>query len=209
MNQRKAQKAGTRSQILKSAARHLKTEGLSAASVSDIMAEAGFTAGGFYAHFASKDALADETVRHAMGERRGMFLDRYDGLDWPDRISSALHEYLQSTHRDDPVNGCPMSMAAMEATRSDAIAPAFVEEFKWFVEAFERGRHSTGQPAPREAAIGTLALMVGGMILARAAKDTAFSDEILRAADIYGQAAIETLSAGDVALDDDRHGDHK
>ena len=195
MNQREKQKAGTRSQILGSAERHLKTEGLSAASVSDIMADAGLTVGGFYAHFASKDELADATVRHAMSERRRMFLDRFEGLNWSDRISSALHEYLQSAHRDNPATGCPMSTAAIEAARSEVTAPAFVEEFKGFVEAFESGRGSTGPPAPREAAIGTLALMVGGMILARAAKGTVFSDEILQTVDAYGQAALGNLAS--------------
>jgi TetR/AcrR family transcriptional repressor of nem operon len=194
MSQRQQQKTHTRKQILGSAVRHLKTEGLSGASVSDIMASAGLTVGGFYAHFPSKDALADEAVRHAMGERRRMFLDRFEGLDWTSRIGSALREYMTSAHRDDPANGCPLSMAAIEAAQNEATAIAFVEEFARFAEAFEAGKHSSGPSAPREAAIGTLALMVGGMILARAAKTTPLSDEILCAVDSYGQAALGHLA---------------
>src|SRR5262249_7452296 len=92
MSQRQQHKNETRGRIVASAIRHMKTQGLSVASVSDIMGRAGLTVGGFYAHFPSKDALADEAVRCAVGERRRMFLDRFDGLEWNDRVGSALRE---------------------------------------------------------------------------------------------------------------------
>lgn len=194
MSQREKQKSDTREQILGSAVRHMKTDGLSGASVSDIMASVGLTVGGFYAHFTSKDALAVEAVRHAMAERRRMFLERFHGLGWANRIGSALREYLTRAHRDTPAKGCPLSMAAVEATQNEATAAAFVEEFDRFVEAFELGKDSVGQSAPRDVAIGALALMVGGMILARATNGSALSDEILSAVDSFGQAAIGNLA---------------
>ena len=67
MSQRQQHKNTTRGRIVGSAIRHMKTQGVLAASVSDIMATAGLTVGGFYAHFSSKDALADEAVRCAIG----------------------------------------------------------------------------------------------------------------------------------------------
>jgi TetR/AcrR family transcriptional repressor of nem operon len=194
MSQRERQKGETRTRIVGSAIRHLKTEGLSTASVSDIMDKAGLTVGGFYAHFASKDQLAGEAVRDAMAERRGRFLDRYEGLDWCERTCSAIREYFQPAHRDDPANGCPLSMSAMEAARNRALGPAFIEELARFAEAVRNGRRTRGQPAPPEAALGTLALMVGGMILARATKGSPVSDEILEAARAFGAAAVRDLS---------------
>lgn len=191
MNQREKQKAATKLHILNSASRHLKTVGLAGSSISDVMGMAGLTVGGFYAHFGSKEDLADAVVRHTMTERRLMFLERFKGLDWPARLRSALREYLSPAHRDDPANGCPLSMAAIEAVHTPATAPAFQEEFERFSRAFESGQGPTGASAPREAAIGTLALMIGAMILARATGQSAASDEILGAADAYGQAALE------------------
>ena len=71
---------------------------------------------------------------------------------------------------------------------------ALVDEFARFAEAMENGASANGPPAPREAAIGTLALMVGGMILARAMKGHAISDEILAASCSFGTAAVQKLT---------------
>lgn len=195
MSQRQQHKSETRGRIVGSAIRHMKTQGLSAASVSDIMARAGLTVGGFYAHFSSKDALADEAVRCAVGERRKMFLDRFEGLEWNDRIGSALREYFTKMHRDDPANGCPLSMAALEAAQNQSMRHAFVDEFARFAEAMQNGNDAYHPAAPREAAIGTLALMVGGMILARAMKGHPISDEILAASCAFGTAAVQDLAS--------------
>lgn len=176
MSQRKVQKSRTRGQIVRSAVRLLKMRGMAEASVADVMADAGLTVGGFYAHFESKEVLAKEAVRQGLKERREMFLERPDKDGWRLRLSSALKEYFSQQHRDDVENGCPMSMAAMDAARSGIAAEAFVEEIIQMAEAFENGQG--GARAPREAALGSLSLMVGGMILARAAKGTALSDEI-------------------------------
>jgi TetR/AcrR family transcriptional regulator, transcriptional repressor for nem operon len=50
--------------------------------------------------------------------------------------------------------------------------------------------------------LGTLALMVGGMILARATKGTALSDEILSASRSYGAAALREFVSRSSAPDD-------
>lgn len=192
MSQRQLQKSRTRSQIVRSAVRLLKTRGLAAASVADVMADAGLTVGGFYAHFDSKEALAKEAVRQGLKERRELFLMRPDRNGWLLRLLSALKEYFSPQHRDDVENGCPMSMAAMDAARSGIAAEAFVEEIIHMAEAFERGQGN--DRAPREAALGSLSLMVGGMILARAANGTALSDEILQAAQSFGDAALSHLA---------------
>jgi TetR/AcrR family transcriptional repressor of nem operon len=52
------QKERTHETILASAARLIREHGISGARVADVMKGAGLTVGGFYAHFASKEALA-------------------------------------------------------------------------------------------------------------------------------------------------------
>ena len=194
MSQRQQHKDKTRDRIVGSAVRRLKTEGLTGASVADIMSDAGLTVGGFYAHFASKDALADEAVRKAVADRRRMFLEYFDGLEWCERTCSAIDQYFAKDHRDDPANGCPLSISAVEAVRSRSVAPAFIDEFERFANAMQSGTRADRGPAPREAVLGTLALMVGGMILARAASGFAISDEILQAAKSFGTAAVRGLA---------------
>src|SRR5579871_2102061 len=54
--------------IVKDASRRVRTEGLNGAAVSAVMQDAGLTHGGFYKHFASKDALLTESLSQAFEE---------------------------------------------------------------------------------------------------------------------------------------------
>ncbi|MCW5639544.1 MAG: helix-turn-helix transcriptional regulator, partial [Rubrivivax sp.] len=58
----KERKPETRARILRAADRVMKDKGVASASVDAVMREAGLTVGGFYAHFPSKDALAQEAL---------------------------------------------------------------------------------------------------------------------------------------------------
>jgi TetR/AcrR family transcriptional regulator, transcriptional repressor for nem operon len=195
MSQRQEQKTKTRQQIVRSAVRFLKKKGIADVSVSDVMAEAGLTVGGFYAHFESKDALAEEAVHQGLQERRNLFLNHCDEKDWHERLQCALIGYFTRNHRDDEAGRCPMPMAAVDAARSETTPTAFVDELRKMAQAFECGRKSSAQRAPKEAVLGSLALMVGGMILARATKGSSLSDEILKASRIFSQAALSSMAA--------------
>ena len=50
----------TRAKIVDAAARTFNRQGFLAVSIDDVMAEAGLTRGGFYHHFANKEALLVE-----------------------------------------------------------------------------------------------------------------------------------------------------
>jgi TetR/AcrR family transcriptional repressor of nem operon len=200
MNQRQSQKSQSRQRIVHSAVRLLRQYGLTGASVAEVMAGAGLTVGGFYAHFPSKEELAEEAVHQGLQERRRLFLERSrresrDGWEW--RLRSALAAYFSEEHRDDAEGRCPMPMAAVDAAGSGTAAAAFVEEMAHMAKAFETGTDPAATPAPREAALGSLALMVGGMILANAAKGTALSGEILQAAQRFGDAGLRALAGGE------------
>jgi TetR/AcrR family transcriptional regulator, transcriptional repressor for nem operon len=194
MSRRNLQKAQTRQRIVHSAVDLLKRRGLTEASVAQVMSGAGLTVGGFYAHFPSKEVLAEEVVRDALAERRRLFLDRFGQDGWQSRLESALREYLSRRHRDDRAGGCPMPAAAIEAAHHRMAATVFAEELATMAEAFQTGREPASPEAPRVAALGCLALMVGGMILARAVDGTALSDETLTAATRFGAAALHQLS---------------
>jgi TetR/AcrR family transcriptional regulator, transcriptional repressor for nem operon len=60
----------THERIVAAAARAIKRSGYDGTSVADIMKEAGLTHGGFYAHFASREAmLAEAADRACRGHR--------------------------------------------------------------------------------------------------------------------------------------------
>jgi TetR/AcrR family transcriptional repressor of nem operon len=64
-----AQAAENRERIVATAARLFRERGIAGVSVADVTAEAGLTHGGFYKHFASKDALVAEAVTRAFAEQ--------------------------------------------------------------------------------------------------------------------------------------------
>lgn len=193
MSQRQRQKTQSRQRIVESAVGLLKRQGLADTSVSEVMAGADLTVGGFYAHFPSKEDLAGEAIRQAMRRRRAQFLDLPDDNGWQQRLKLALQGYFTEQHRDDLQDRCPMPLAAMDAARDEGARTAFAKEIASIADAFQTGRDSAKPRAPRDAALGSLALMVGGMILAQATEQTPLSGEILQSACRYGEAALQTM----------------
>ena len=60
--------AENRQKILTAAARLFREKGVDAVGLTELMKEAGFTQGGFYNHFKSKDALVAEVLGEAVEE---------------------------------------------------------------------------------------------------------------------------------------------
>src|SRR5882672_12927139 len=107
MNAKVEQKERTHQTILESAARLLREKGISGARVADVMKGAGLTVGGFYAHFASKEELVDETLRRTSEELRCQLFARLEEKPAVDRIEVVVKRYLSAAHRDDQSMGCP------------------------------------------------------------------------------------------------------
>ncbi|SDT40033.1 TetR family transcriptional regulator [Actinoplanes derwentensis] len=155
-----AQAAQNRDRIVAIAARLFRERGIGAVSVADVMAEAGLTHGGFYRHFASKDALVAEAVTLAFTRSAGVILD----------------DYLSAAHRDDPGGGCPTAGFGGDVAKElggDATRAAYAQG----VEGFARALGTGGDPD-----LVALSTMVGALILSRATAGTDLSDRILAAA---------------------------
>ena len=180
-------KAKTHEKILASAAKLFRTKGVAQTSVSDVMEGAGLTVGGFYAHFESKDALVEETLRRAMTELRPILLRELErASDWR-RLEVVLQRYLSRDHRDNPPGGCPLpAMVAEMSAAGDAGREALAEEFEQNVRLIA----GSSAPEARQRMLGLLALMVGGVALSRALKGTPLSDELLKACRDTGRAAM-------------------
>ena len=63
MGHSQADKAQTHERIVEIAARRMREQGLEGVGVAELMKEAGLTVGGFYKHFASRDALVAEAMQ--------------------------------------------------------------------------------------------------------------------------------------------------
>lgn len=166
-------------QILATASAMLRERGVQGVSVADIMQAAGLTHGGFYRHFASKEALIAEAASVSFAE----ILDGLDKSAARKGATAALEDYvsgyLSQKHVERPSRGCPIPAFGADVGREGAtVQTAFYGGVGRLIEWI-----GTGLPFPEaertEKAIELLSLMVGAVVTARACGDQALSKKIL------------------------------
>jgi len=191
MSTKAEQKERTHETILASAARLLRSKGIAGARVADVMSGAGLTVGGFYAHFGSKEALVDDVLRLTASRLRERLLAGLETKDESDRAEVVLKRYLSAAHRDDVENGCPFPAVVGEvATTASEHRKVLAEQVDMFAKELQRMLPRADRLAPRQLAIGLLALMVGGLGLARALRGTTLSNEVIKASRAFGRLAL-------------------
>ena len=191
---RSERKARTREAILAAAGRLLSLRGIERTSVADVTAEAGRTVGGFYGHWDSKEDLFAEALRTTYRKSWTTLLERHGSGPTPiDRGLGILRAYLSRSHRDGGEDACPIPEVAPEAERlGDDVRDVFAKETEAFAD--ELGARLPGQ---RSVALGVIALMYGGVSMARAVRGTPLSDEILRACKQLGALALGAAGSVD------------
>jgi TetR/AcrR family transcriptional repressor of nem operon len=178
----KEQAAAHRAAIVAAAGRLFRARGFDGVGVAEITRAAGLTHGGFYGHFASKDALAAEACGQAFAES----LERLESrLGSPDGdLLRYIDSYLSERHRDRRDGGCPMAAYGTEIPhQGEAVQARFAEGVGRFVAALA-ARLPALESDPderRRRAITLVAALVGGLALARATAQSApeLSTEIL------------------------------
>ena len=189
-NKKEAQRARTHAAILASAGALLRSRGVEASSVRDVMKGAGLTVGGFYAHFASKEDLFAAAIRETADTPWQVLLRKARGATGRARAVSVMKAYLSRRHRDEPESGCLLPSVTPEvARRGEPLRSALVDELEVLVGSLSE--LLGGDAAARREALGTLALMYGALSLSRAVQGTPLADEILRAARAHGARALE------------------
>jgi TetR/AcrR family transcriptional repressor of nem operon len=113
-------KGETRRRILEAADDLIKAKGLEAASVSEVMRRAGLTVGGFYAHFASKELLAQEALLFGLTRSVERMLASLDRIADPKaRVRALISQYLAQADDPDLGHACPMTLLLPELARAD------------------------------------------------------------------------------------------
>jgi TetR/AcrR family transcriptional repressor of nem operon len=163
----------THDRIVETAARVLRETGFSGVGVADIMKRAGLTHGGFYAHFASREALVAEALQRA-GEDSRARLDRSikaGEAQGASRLRALVENYLSERHLKGPETGCPVAALASEIPRQ---AGAVRDEAGARVRSLVATVESVLPPgAPKEDAAIIAAQLVGALQIARALGDNA------------------------------------
>lgn len=170
-----------RMEIEKAAARLFRQRGGAGVSVAEVMSEVGLTHGGFYKHFASKEALAQAACNRAFRETEDARATWTDASRGGERTLRAfVGSYLSRLHRDHPGHGCPMVALAADVARcaeGDALQSEYVAGLQGVLDEII----SLTPGANRQQAVTALAALVGALTIARATKGHAISEEVLDA----------------------------
>ena len=171
-------KRRTREAIVGAAAAELRGRGIEGARVSDLMAGAGLTHGGFYAHFESKDELVGEACAEGVVAATDALVAVAEAAAPERRVQALLDAYLTAERRD--AAGCTLATLGSELARQP---PAVRERFTAaLLDAVERlGATMPAADAARrgDQVLAMVSSMVGAMMLARAVSDPGLSDRLL------------------------------
>ena len=173
-------KQQTRERVLKAAARAIRAEGPHRMGVAGVMAKAGLTHGGFYAHFASKDDLVAAAIGHMFADGRAQVESATARLGPGEALAVYVDFYLSAAHRDTRTAGCPLPFLAADAPRLTERARArYARGVAGLTQMISERLAALGHPDPDVQASSMLAEMVGALSLARAVPDPEASDLIL------------------------------
>lgn len=154
-------------EIVAAGARMLRERGVDGVSVADLMKSVGLTHGGFYRHFASKDAFVREAVARAFLDVATMRDEAGDDLEPRVQLEAWIDYYLSLDHCQTPEIGCPIAALGPEIKRCPdevrlGFADGVAEVLEW------TAKRLTGSPQQRkDVASRLLALMVGAVVTAR------------------------------------------
>lgn len=172
----RAQADENRERIIDTAARLFREKGFDGIGLNDLMQAAGLTRGGFYGHFDSKEDLAEQACRRALEQNAGTLRN-----DAHAELAAFVDFYLSDTHCADPGSGCTLAALAGDVVRHPSLRSALRAGVEHFVDALSPRMAGATDAARREAALASVATLVGAVVLARAVDSTELS-EALRAA---------------------------
>jgi TetR/AcrR family transcriptional regulator, transcriptional repressor for nem operon len=182
----KQQAAQNREAIIGAAEKLFREKSVSAVGLNDLMEAAGFTRGGFYNHFKSKDALVAAVMDKAMQSGAANLASVLETSlsKGRDPVDGQIEWYLSGGHCMDVAGGCPLSGFAGDVRRLDDEARTrYVEGLKAGLEWYTGLVAAPGEDpaAARARAIAMFSGMVGTLLLSRAVvgTDRRLSDEIL------------------------------
>jgi TetR/AcrR family transcriptional regulator, transcriptional repressor for nem operon len=170
-----------RQRVVEVAARLFRERGIGGIGLAELMKAAGLTHGGFYGQFESKDDLVAQAAGLAMEDSRATWLEAA-ARSHEDPLGAMVAAYVSTSHRDNAGGGCAVPSLGAEVARG---APegrrAITQGIERMLELLEEAAPGDSVAQRREAALATLASMVGAIVLSRAVDNKKLSKQVLRA----------------------------
>jgi len=174
-------KLETRTRVLNAAGEIFRQEGYGGSGIDALTKAAGVTNGAFYGHFKSKGEAFKAAVRAGLEELRlGVSaLKVQQGKGW---LAAFIGNYLGPKLSCSLSQSCALPSLSPDVMRADADTRAAYEvELCRIIEEVASGLTGNSAAAREEDAIALLALLSGGVTMARAVSDPALSARIVEA----------------------------
>jgi TetR/AcrR family transcriptional regulator, transcriptional repressor for nem operon len=171
----------SKQRIVEAAGQAFRKHGLGGIGVDGLAKGANFTSGAFYFHFASKLDAFVESVRNGLDELRQAIVQSQsaEGRSW---LVSFASFYMGFKRRCDLEQGCSLPILSSEVERAGKEARSVYEEkLVEVANAVARGLGRNPSKSDRDRAWVILALLSGGVTMARTVRDKALSEEIAKA----------------------------
>jgi TetR/AcrR family transcriptional regulator, transcriptional repressor for nem operon len=183
MRKSRQEAAATRQRIIKAAAAEFRQNGIAGTGLSDLMAAAGLTHGGFYRHFDSKDQIVAEACTAAVESLVAQLAASASGKSPQRGLKTIVASYLSAAHRDQPADGCPLAALGSEMARADErTRAAATQALLKLVGVIASQFGNTRPDVARRRALVAAATMIGALTMSRIVTDSELSAGILREA---------------------------
>ncbi|OUR73183.1 TetR family transcriptional regulator [Methylophaga sp. 41_12_T18] len=174
MRYKPEQKKETHQKIIAAAGRSFRKNGFSGIGVDGLAKEAGVTSGAFYKHFPSKKAAFETIVVEGLQEVQQAFmaLQEAHGENWWQALAGF---YVSEKRTCDAKNSCGLQSLTSEVSRGDEdLKKAYEQELLKIASiATEEGSDDVSAATWQK-----LAMLVGGVTMARAVNDPELSEQI-------------------------------
>lgn len=173
-------KEQSKDKILRSAAMLFTHYGFEKISIDQVMEKAELTRGAFYSHFSSKSDLYAQAISKAVQ------VAQQRKPDSAVKLTEYAQYYLSPEHRDDILKQpCPLAFLVSDINQqNEQVKSTYTKMLQRFINLAEQSI------TDRQQALQSIALMIGGLAIARALDETTLSDELLAAC----QAGVSTLA---------------
>lgn len=184
----KEQVVENRRAIVAAAAKLFRERGVDGVGVADLMKAAGFTQGGFYNHFKSKEALVAEVIAAEMANGTAEVVRALPKTGA--RLEQQINRYLSHEHRSDIEGGCPVVGFSGDTPRLSAEARSqfavglddMISILAGLIAEAPSPHGAHDRRTLREQAISLYSQMVGALVLSRAVAGPApaLADEVMQ-----------------------------
>jgi TetR/AcrR family transcriptional regulator, transcriptional repressor for nem operon len=171
--------------IVAAAEKLFRERGVAAVGLTELTKAAGFTQGGFYNHFKSKDDLVAAVIEKAMQDGAALLNTSLEGAKAKsdDVIGEHAKWYLSHDHQANIEAGCPLIAFAGDVRRLGKEArQSYAHGLAWNFDELAKVIDGENPQEKRAKAIALFSQMVGSLALSRAVveADPTLADEILK-----------------------------